>query len=79
VAPVLTVRAVVDGKAVVEPIRNVPAEIVVEPPYELFPDRVSEPPVASIVNAPDPEIAPVKEAENEPLITKLELPVVEKV
>jgi hypothetical protein len=36
------------------------------------------PPVASIVKLPDPEIAPLNDAENEPFTTKLALPTVEK-
>jgi hypothetical protein len=65
---------VVDGKAPLEPVLNVPAEIVVEPADVLFPDKVSDPPVASIVIAPDPEIAPVNEADSAPLTVKLVLP-----
>ena len=45
----------------------------------LAPAKVIDPPVALTVNEPSPEMVPVNEAENGPLITKLELPTVEKV
>ena len=55
-----------------------PAKIVVAPVCVLLPDSVSEPPVASTVNAPDPESAPVKVAESELAVIANE-PVAEKV
>jgi hypothetical protein len=60
-------------------VNTLPLEIVVAPVKMLLPDRVSDPAAALIVNAPDPEITPVNDAENGPLTVKSVLPTVEKV
>ena len=58
---------------------SVPAETLVFPVKVLVPAKVIDPPVALTVKDSAPDMTPVNEAENEPLLTKFALPTVEKV